>query len=122
MRILESFPLPLCACYRIRPSGQPIRSATCGRNDSKRLYYYGRRPGLLVTGSGFVVDLILAPGNCNAPRRLANYLDECRERAQNLAGQAWVMDKGFRNRRIVAGAKARLGLDLLPQQPEPADA
>lgn len=122
LRILDSFPMPLCACYRIRQSGLPLTSATFGRNDRKRLYYYGLRPGVLITFSGFIVDLILAPGNCNDTRLLANYLDECVEREQNLAGQAWVMDKGFRNRTIVAWAKERLGLELLPQQQELPDA
>lgn len=121
LRILDSFPLPLCACYRIRQSGLPLPNATFGRNDSKRLYYYGLRPGLLLTCSGFVVDLILAPGNCNDTRMLAHYLDECVERGQDLSGQAWIMDKGFRNRTIVAWAQAHLGLDLLPQQQDPAD-
>jgi hypothetical protein len=122
LRILDTFPMPLCACYRIRQSGLPLTSATFGRHDSKRLFYYGLRPGVLITFSGFLVDLILAPGNCNDTRLLANYLDECVEREQDLSEQAWVMDKGFRNRRLVAWAKARLGLVLLPQQQQPPGA
>ena len=68
--------------------------------------------------SGFVVDVVLAPGNCNDTRLLANYLDECVEEGRSLAGQTWVMDKGFRNQALVVWAKERLGLELLPRQQE----
>src|SRR5262249_11390767 len=44
IRLLDSFPLPLCACYRIRQSSWPISSATFGFNASKRQYFYGLRP------------------------------------------------------------------------------
>ena len=102
-------------------SGLPIFSATFGHNERKRLFCYGLRTGILLTCSGFVVDLILAPGNCNDSHMLANYLDECVEADRSLVGQAWVMDKGFRNRAIVAWAKQRQGLDPLPRQQDPAD-
>jgi hypothetical protein len=121
-RILDTFPLPVCACYRIRQSTLPLPNAAFGRNDSKRIFYYGFRPGLLMTRSGFVIDLILAPGNCNDTKLLAHYLDECRERGQSLAGQVWIMDKGFRNRQLVQWARDRLGLHLCPQQQEEPEA
>jgi hypothetical protein len=121
-RILDSFPLPLCACYRIRQSSLPLTSATFGRNDRKRLFYYGLRPAILMTCSGYIVDLVLAPGNCNDTRLLANYLDECVEEGRALAGQVWIMDQGYRNQEIVRWAKDKLGLDLLPRQQEHADA
>src|SRR5437588_12671784 len=73
LRLLDSFPMPLCACYRIRQSSLPLGSATFGYNDSKRQFYYGLHPGCLITGSGFVEDLILAPGNCNDAPFLAGY-------------------------------------------------
>jgi len=122
LRILDSFPLPLCACYRIRQSSLPITGATFGYHHGKRQYYYGLRPGLLMTCSGFVVDVILAPGNCNDTPLLAHYLDECVERGQDLQGQTWIMDKGFRNQRLACWAAERLGLTLLARQQEPADA
>lgn len=118
-RILDSFPLPLCACYRIRQSSLPLPSAAFGRNDSKRLFYYGLRPQLLITLSGFIQDLVLAPGNCNDTPGLAHYLDECLQLGRNLKGQIWFMDKGYRNPRIVRWAKEHLGLTLLPRQLDP---
>ena len=54
LRILDTFPMPLCACYRIRQSSLPIRSATFGYNDAKRQFYYGLHPGCLITASGFI--------------------------------------------------------------------
>jgi hypothetical protein len=117
-RLLDSFPLPLCACYRIRQSSLPISSATFGYNDAKRQYYYGLRPHLLLTLSGFIDDLILAPGNCNDTPGLAAYLDECVEEERDLSGQVWVTDKGYRNPTIVRFAKERLGLTLLVRQQE----
>lgn len=118
IRLLDSFPMPLCACYRIRQSSLPISSATFGWNDAKKCYYYGLHPHLLMTASGFVVDVILAPGNLNDTPALAAYLDECIEVGRNLQGQVWVMDKGYRNGRLVRVAKEKLGLQLLPRQQE----
>ena len=106
-RLLDSFPMPLCACYRIRQSSQPISSATFGWNGSKKCYYYGLHPQLLITASGFVVDLILAPGNCNDTPALAAYLDECVAAGRSLAGQVWMMDKGYRNAQLVRRAKVK---------------
>ena len=118
LRILDSFPMPLCACYRIRQSSQPITGATFGYNTSKRAFFFGLRPGLLLTGSGYIEDVILAPGNCNDTPLLAWYLDECIAAGRDLSGQEWYMDKGFRNKELQARAQRLLGLHLLarPQQ------
>jgi hypothetical protein len=113
LRVLDSFPLPLCACYRISQSTLPISGATFGYNASKKQYFSGWHPQLLITGSGFVDDLIPAPGNCSDTPALAFYLDECVELGRELAGQFWVMDKGYSNPQIVAWAQEHLGLTLL---------
>lgn len=113
MRLMDSFPMPLCACYRIRQSSQPISGSTFGWNDAKRQYFFGLHPQLLITGSGFIEEIILAPGNCNDTPALAAYLDECVAAGRNLAGQFWVLDKGYRNRQIRRWAKEKLGLELL---------
>jgi hypothetical protein len=118
IRLLDSFPMPLCACYRIRQSSQPISGATFGYNASKRLFFYGLHPGLLTTASGFIVDLILAPGNLHDVPLLTAYLDECAAENRDLRGQTWVMDKGFRSQPLVQTAQERLGLRLLPRQPD----
>jgi hypothetical protein len=116
LRLLDSFPLPLCACYRIRQSSLPISGATFGYNAAKQQFFHGLHPQLLLTGSGFIDDLILAPGNCNDTPALAFYLDECVELGRELAGQCWVLDKGYSNPEIVHWAQERLGLTLLVRQ------
>ena len=118
LRLLDSFPMPLCACYRIRQSSQPITGATFGYNASKREFFFGLHPGLLLTGSGYIEDVILAPGNCNDTPLLSLYLDECIAQGRDLCGQEWYMDKGFRNKELKRWAKEMLGLNLLarPQQ------
>jgi hypothetical protein len=116
VRLLDSFPLPLCACYRISQSTLPISGATFGYNASKKQFFHGLHPQLLLTGSGFIDDLILAPGNCNDTPALAFYLDECVELGRELAGQIWVLDKGYSNPRIVNWAQEHLGLTLLVRQ------
>jgi DDE family transposase len=116
LRLLDSFPLPLCACYRIRQSTLPISGATFGYNASKKQYFHGLHPQLLITGSGFIDDLIPAPGNCSDAPALAFYLDECVELGRELAGQTWVLDNGYSNPRLVAWAKEHLGLTLLVRQ------
>jgi hypothetical protein len=119
LRLLDSFPLPLCACYRIRQSSLPISGATFGYNAAKKQFFHGLHPQLLLTGSGFIDDLILAPGNCNDTPALAFYLDECVELGRELAGQVWVLDNGYSNPQIVRWAKERLGLTLLVRQRDP---
>jgi hypothetical protein len=116
LRILDSFPLPLCACYRIRQSTLPISGATFGYNSSKKQFYHGLHPQLLITGSGFIEDVILAPGNCNDAPALAFYLDECVEQGRTLRGQSWVMDKGYISALLVEWAREHLGLTLLMRQ------
>lgn len=116
LRLLDSFPLPLCACYRLGQSTLPISGATFGRSDAKKQFFHGLRPQLLLTGSGFIDDLILAPGNCNDTPALAFYLDECVELGRELAGQIWVADKGYWNPRIIRWAHEQLGLTLLVRQ------
>lgn len=116
LRLLDSFPLPLCACYRIRQSSLPISGATFGYNAAKKQFFHGLRPQLLLTGSGFIDDLILAPGNCNDTPALAFYLDECVELGRELAGQCWVMDNGYSNPELARWAKEQLGLTLLARQ------
>lgn len=116
LRLLDSFPLPLCACYRIRQSTQPISGATFGYNASKKQYFHGLHPQLLITASGFIDDLIPAPGNCSDTPALAFYLDECVELGRELAGQIWVMDNGYSNPQIAAWAQAHLDLTLLARQ------
>ena len=113
LRLLDSFPLPLCACYRIRQSSLPITGSTFGYNDSKRQFFFGLHPGLLLTGSGYIDDLFLAPGNCNDAPLLACYLDECAQQGRDLSGQEWYMDKGFVSRALKRLAYERLGVNLL---------
>jgi hypothetical protein len=114
-RILDSLPLPLCACYRIRQSSLPISASTFGYNASKRLFFFGLHPALLVTASGFVEDLILAPGSTHDVPLLAAYLHECETEQRDLRGQSWIMDKGFGSQPLVREAWERLGLRLLPR-------
>lgn len=116
LRLLDSFPLPLCACYRIRQSSLPVEGATFGYNAAKKQFFYGLRPQLLLTGSGFVDDLILAPGNCNDTPALAFYLDECVELGRELTGQVWIMDNGYSNPELARRAQEQLGLTLLVRQ------
>jgi hypothetical protein len=116
LRLLDSFPLPLCACYRIRQSSWPISGATFGYNASKKQYFYGLHPQLLITGSGFIEDLIPAPGNCSDTPALAFYLDECVAEGRELAGQTWIMDNAYSNPQLAAWAQAHLGLTLLARQ------
>ena len=94
-RLFDSFPLPLCACYRLRQSTLPISGATFGRAANKKLFFHGLRPQLLITASGFIDDLVLCPGNCNDTPALAFYLDECVELGRSLAGQTRVADNGY---------------------------
>jgi hypothetical protein len=121
-RALDSFPMPLCACYRLGQSSLPVGSACFGHNAAKKTFFYGLRPQLLLTLSGFVVDVILAPGNYNDTPALAAYLDECVAEGRDLRGQVWIMDKGYRNQKLARWAKERLGLTLLARQQERREA
>ena len=119
IRILDSFPMPLCACYRIHQSNQPVDGSAFGRCASKRSFFFGLRPHVLITASSFIVDLILAPGNCADVTTLGAYLDECLACGRDVAGQIWLMDKGYRSERIKRLAKEQLGLNLVVRQQEP---
>lgn len=116
VRMLDSFPMPLCACYRIRQSGQPISGSGFAFNSSKQEYYFGLHPGVLMTESGFIEDIILAPAHYGDVSWLEAYLDECLQAGRDLAGQEWVMDKGFVSKPLKERAKILLGVTLLARQ------
>jgi len=122
LRIMDSFPLSLCACYRIHHSNFPVECSAFGRCASKRSFFFGLRPQVLVTLSGFVVDIALSAGNCPDSRALALYLGECQERGLDLRGQTWLLDKGYRNQEVVRQAREQLGLTLLAREQEPKGA
>ena len=116
LRILDSFPMPLCACYRIRQSTQPISGSSFGYNSSKKTYYFGLHPGLLLTDHGYIDDLFLAPGYLADVDLLASYLDECIEQGRDVSGQEWIGDKGFISKALAQAAQSLLGLTLLIRQ------
>ena len=116
LRLLDSFPLPLCACYRIRQSSQPISGRSFGYNSSKKTYYFGLHPGLLLTESGYIDDVFLAPAYVHDVDLLIAYLDECVDQERDLRGQEWIMDKGFVSKPLQDAAKSVLGLILLVRQ------
>ena len=109
--------MPLCACYRIgqstQPWMQPISGASFGWNDSKKQYFFGLHPGVLMTASGFIEDIILAPGYLADPRLLIGYLDECQQQGRTLCGQDWVIDKGFGHKALAAAASEQEDVSLL---------
>jgi hypothetical protein len=116
VRILDSFPMPLCACYRIRQSSMPISGSSFGYNSSKCQYYFGLHPGLLLTEGGYIDDLFLAPGYIADPDLLQEYLDVCIDEGRDLWGQEWIADKGFVGNALKQAAKTLLGLTLLVRQ------
>jgi hypothetical protein len=120
VRLFDSFPMPLCACYRIRQSSLPISGSCFGYNSSKREYFFGLHPGLLVTGTGFIEDIVLAPGNWSDISLLSAYLDqrvqECARKGTDLSHQEWAMDKGFFSKHLKQQAHKRLGLNLMARQ------
>lgn len=116
VRLLDSFPMPLCACYRIRQSSQPISGSGFAYNSSKEEYYFGLHPGLIMTESGFIVDIILAPAHFGDVTWLEAYLDECLDWERDLAGQEWIMDKGFVSKRLKERAQALLQVRLLARE------
>jgi Transposase DDE domain len=121
LRLLDSFPLPLCACYRLGQSSLPVSGATFGRNASKKQFFHGLRPQLLITASGFIEDVVLCSGNCNDTPALAAYLDECVAVGRQVRGQTWVMDSGYSNPKLVRWASERLGLTLLVRKRDRKD-
>lgn len=116
VRLLDSFPMPLCACYRIRQSSQPISGSSFGYNSSKKEYYFGLHPGLLLTERGYIDDLFLAPAYLHDVDLLAAYLDECQDAPRNLEGQEWITDKGFVSKALKQAAKTLLGLTIQARQ------
>ena len=116
VRLVDSFPMPLCACYRIRQSSQPISGSGFAFNSSKQAFYFGLHPGLVMTQSGYIEDIILAPAHQSDVGWLAGYLDECIEEQRDLAGQEWVLDKGFVSKALKHAAKTHLNLCLLARQ------
>lgn len=116
LRLLDSFPMPLCACYRIAQSTQPISGSSFGYNSSKKVYYFGLHPGLLLRENGYIDDLFLGPGYLHDVPLLMAYLDECIDEERDVSQQEWIMDKGFINQALQQAAKQVLGLTLLIRQ------
>lgn len=116
VRILDSFPMPLCANYRIRQSSMPISGSSFGYNSRKKEYFFGMHPGLLLTERGYIDELFLAPGSLVDVPLLTAYLDTCIEEGRDLSGQEWIADKGFVSTPLKQAAKAVLGLTLLVRQ------
>lgn len=116
IRLLDSFPMPLCACYRIHQSTQPISGSGFAWNDSKKQFYFGLHPLLVVTATGFIDDLVLAPAHFHDTRTLAAYLDECQEQGRDISSQDWVADKGFCSRPLAAKAAELQGVFILARQ------
>jgi len=115
-RIVDTFPMPLCSCCRVGISSQPISGSAFGYNSSKRCWYFGLRPGIIITPSGYIEDICLSPGNCNDTPFLANYLDQRIELGLDVSGQDWFMDKGFISIKLAKIAKEKLALNLLVRQ------
>jgi hypothetical protein len=116
VRLVDSFPMPLCACYRIGQSSQPISGSGFAYNASKRQFYFGLHPGVLLTERGSIEDIILAPAHVGDVALLAAYLDECMEQERDLSGQEWILDKGFVSQALATAAKTLLGVRLLARQ------
>jgi hypothetical protein len=116
VRILDSFPMPLCANYRIRQSSMPVSGSSFGYNSSKKEYFFGMHPGLLLTERGYIDDLFLAPGYLVDVPLLTAYLDVCIEEGRDLCGQEWIADKGFVSTPLKKAAASVLGLTLLVRQ------
>jgi hypothetical protein len=116
VRIIDSFPMPLCKNYRILQSTMPISGSSFGYNSSKKEYYFGLHPGLLLTENGYIDDLFLAPGYLHDVDLLTAYLDMCIEEERDLSGQEWIGDKGFVSKALKQAAYSVLGLILLVRQ------
>jgi hypothetical protein len=111
-RILDSFPLPLCANYRVFQSTIPISGETFGYCASKKEYYFGLHPLALMTEDGFIDELFLAPGNMGDSDLLNHFLSQCEKMQKPISGQVWVGDKGFVSKARKRWAKDILGVDL----------
>lgn len=95
VRIIDSFPMPLCACYRISQSSRPISGSDFAWNASKKEFYFGLHPQLIITEKGYIEDIFLAPAQVADVQGLASYLDECAELKRDVSGQEWILDKGY---------------------------
>jgi len=115
-RLMDTFPMPLCACYRIQQSSQPITGSCFAYNSSKKQYYFGLHPAVLMTASGYIDDIILAPGYCGDVPLLAEYLNECLCRGIDISFQDWLMDKGFYSKPLAKVAQEVLGVNLLARK------
>ncbi len=111
-RIFDSFPLPLCANFRVFQSSQPISGEAWGYCSSKKQYYFGLHPLALVTEDGFVDELFLAPGDMGDSPLLTSFLNECRRLGKDISGQEWIGDKGFVEKAREMWAKSQFGLTL----------
>jgi hypothetical protein len=111
-RLLDSFPLPLCANFRVFQSSQPISGTAWGYCSSKKQYYFGLHPLALMTEDGFVDELFLAPGDMADSPLLTSFLNECRRLDKDISGQEWIGDKGFVDKSRQLWAKSMLGLTL----------
>ena len=116
VRLGDSFPMPLRARWRVFQSSPPISGSGFAFNSSKEEFYFGLHPGLIMTESGFVEDLVLAPAHFGDVTWRVAYLNECLEAGRDLAGQEWVLDKGFVSKALKEQAKALLRLTLLARQ------
>ncbi len=112
IRLLDSFPLPLCANCRSCQSTQPVSGTSFGHCASKKEYYFGLHPLALVTEEGFVDELFLAPGDMVDSPLLTAFLSECARLGKDIAGQEWVGDKGFVGKARIVWAKVQLGVTL----------
>jgi len=112
VRLMDSFPLPLCANYRVLQSSHPISGTSFGYCASKKQHYFGLHPLALMTEEGFVEDVFLAPGNMGDSPLLSAYLSECERRGKDLIGQEWIGDKGFVGKARQDWARAFLGVTL----------
>ena len=111
-RLLDSFPLPLCANFRVFQSSQPISGTAWGYCSSKKQYYFGLHPLALVTEHGFVDELFLAPGDKGDSPLLTSFLNECKRLGKDVSGQEWIGDKGFVEKARELWAKSQFGLTL----------
>lgn len=116
VRLLDSFPLPLCANCRVLQSSQPISGTSWGYCASKKAYYFGLHPLALLTEEGFVEEVFLAPGDRVDSPLLDAFLQECERRGKDVAGQQWVADKGFVGKARQEWAYALLGVRLHVRQ------
>jgi hypothetical protein len=116
VRLIDSFPLPLCANCRVLQSSQPISGTAWGYCASKKSYYFGLHPLALLTEQGFVDEVFLAPGDMVDSPLLDAFLSACERVGKDVSGQEWIGDKGFVSKARTTWAKRLLGLSLHMRQ------